>query len=81
MGKKERKDWSFQGPRRLGSLGVKGGCAPPSHTPSPSAYTLKHNCSRRESLCRCSQIHTRMTVHSGVHKRCVFTDTRMHVPR
>lgn len=49
LGKKDRKDWRFQGPRRLGSLGVKGGLSP-SHTPSPSVYTLKHSCRQWESF-------------------------------
>lgn len=36
----KRKDWSFQGPRRLGSLGVKGGLCPSlSHTITLGLYS------------------------------------------
>lgn len=40
LGEDERKDWRFQGARRLVSLGIKGqGAVPLSHTVSPHLHS------------------------------------------
>lgn len=79
LGEKERKDWRFQGTRRLVSFGIKGGGAvPPLTHHQPPLILLSTVAPNGNSSCRCSQIPEECT---GTHTEDGYLHVYLHMPR